>query len=261
MQAHWHKGIKWYTWNILDPWKDRLTAVLTTRWGGVSQFPENSLNLGSRLEDSEENIHENRRRILSALGLDDYSWITANQIHGTRIRRVTASISDSLGACDGIQLNSTDFVAAIFLADCLPLVVYDPVRQEGTVCHAGWRGTVSGMAQAAVDRMVEGGSRREDLIAAAGPGIGPCCYEVGDEVAERFRRKFDSDDGVVIDGTDAGAFIDLEAANLAGFRRSGILPENLGRGGFCTACRPEEFFSHRKERGLTGRHAAMMALV
>jgi YfiH family protein len=261
MRPHKFEGINWYTWNIFEPWKDRLTAVLTTRSGGVSPFPKNSLNLGHRIEDTKENIHENRKRISSALGLDEYSWAAANQVHGTGIRRAADLFSQSLGACDAIQLNSTGLVAAILLADCLPLVLYDPVRHEGMVCHAGWRGTISGMAQAAVDRMVEGGSLRENLIAAAGPGIGPCCFEVGEEVAEIFRKKFGLDDGIVTKRRDAGAVIDLEAANLAVFRQSGIPSEHLGRGGFCTACRSAEFFSHRKERGLTGRHAAMMALV
>ncbi|MDT8298726.1 MAG: polyphenol oxidase family protein, partial [Spirochaetaceae bacterium] len=231
MQPHRHEGINWYTWNIFEPWKDRLSVVLTTRSEGVSPFPKNSLNLGRRIEDSEANIRENRQRISSALGLDGYSWIAANQVHGTGIRRATALMSESPGACDAIFLNSTELIAAILLADCLPLILYDPVRHEGMVCHAGWRGTISGMAQAAVGRMVDVGSRREDLIAAVGPGIGPCCYEVGEEVAEIFRKKFGADDGIITDRTDAGgAVIDLEAANLAVFRQSGIPSEHLGRG-------------------------------
>jgi YfiH family protein len=253
-------GVTTYSWNVFDPWKEHVRAVITTRGGGFSEKPFDTLNLGHLVDDKPEAIKSNRALTAASLSVPEAAWAVANQVHKTRIGVVNQFTDRPYDACDALLISKTGVIAAILLADCLPVMVYDSVSHKGIVCHAGWRGTAAGIARIAVERLLNDGGRVENIIAATGPGIGPCCYPVGDEVANEFKDSFDYPENVVIRDSGGGYRINLEEANLARLRAIGIKEENLGAAGFCTACRSDEFFSYRKERGLTGRHAALMVL-
>ena len=176
-----------------------------------------------------------------------------------------AAVEEAAGAVrhynsrDGIYLEDPRIAAAVFLADCHPVIIYDPVRHAAAALHAGWRGTVLGIAAEGVRRMLESGSRIEDLTAVSGPGIGPCCYRVGEDVGRRFQKSFGGTSGFTrrISGSDIW-FADIEEANVTALQKAGV--KRIGRAGFCTACRTDQFFSHRIENGSTGRQAAVIML-
>ena len=254
-------GVTTYTWNVFDPWKEHVRVGITTRTGGFSEKPFDTLNLGHLVDDKPVAIEKNRALTAAALGVPEATWAVANQVHKTRIGLVNQITDRPFDACDALLISKPGVIGAILLADCLPVMVYDSVGHRGIVCHAGWRGTAAGIAQIAVDRLLNDGGRVENIIAATGPGIGPCCYPVGDDVATLFKDSFDYPENVIIRDSSGGYRINLEEANLARLRAIGIKEENLGAAGFCTACRSDEFFSYRKERGLTGRHAALMVLL
>ena len=265
-----------YRWKMFETWRDRFTAALTTRLGGCSPAPFCSLNLAQGAADEPENVLSNRRRVSRALNFDNARWALCSQVHGISIADASADSDfdcDSAGAAveeaagavrhydsrDGIYLEDPRIAAAVFLADCHPVIIYDPVRHAAAALHAGWRGTVLGIAAEGVRRMLEGGSRIEDLTAVSGPGIGPCCYRVGEDVGRRFQKSFGGTAGFTrrISGSDIW-FADIEEANVAALQKAGL--KRIGRAGFCTACRTDQFFSHRIENGSTGRQAAVIML-
>jgi YfiH family protein len=254
-------GVTVYRWRILAPWADRMTAVITTRGGGVSQAPYKSLNLAGHVGDSPENVQTNRSIIAGVLNLTGAGWATAKQVHGCEVSHTGSSDDESGPGCDALYSTETRLVSAIFLADCLPVILYDPRRHAGTVCHAGWKGTALGIAGKAVNYMCSEGCRREDIVAAVGPGIGPCCYQVGRDVADAFNDPGRFPKGTVSGNEKTGYRLDLEAANRAVLISAGIDDSRIGSADFCTACRNHEFFSYRKEGGLTGRHGALMILL
>jgi YfiH family protein len=261
MIRHSEKEISWYTWKLFSPWEDRLLAGISTRKGGFSSFPYSSLNLGHRVGDNPESQAANLAAVSEALGIPGAEWTLCRQVHGTRIAEVRQEKGEDPGDCDALFTDEKNIISAVVLADCLPVVIYDPVRHCGIISHAGWRGTASGIAEKSVQKLIETGSRIEQLLAAVGPGIGSCCYTVGKETAREFSEGFNYPEGVVIRDRKGRYRLNLEKANLSRLRNIGMKENNLGAAGFCTACRNDEFFSYRKEGGLTGRHAALMVLL
>jgi len=263
MTTHDINGMRFYSWNIFSEWEDRIRAVLTTRKGGVSKKPFEGLNLGHHVEDKPESVEANRRAVAKALGLPEAPWALTHQIHETRIKEAVPPEEDSseYDSCDSLSVQRQGIISAIILADCLPVIIYDPLRHAGIISHAGWRGTVSGMVEKSVQHLLNNGSRVQNLIAATGPGIGPCCYPVAADTAEKFSGNFNYPEKVVIKENNGGFRLNLEAANISRLRKAGLSERNIGAAGFCTACREKEFYSYRKEGGLTGRQAALMVLL
>jgi YfiH family protein len=203
------------------------TALFTTRRGGVSEGPYASLNLGLLTQDDAERVAENRERLRSAVG--GRRLAQGRQVHGTLV----VVDGGDLEEADG-QVTTLPGVAAIVLtADCLPVALAGPAGIG--VVHAGWRGLSAGVLEAGVE--ATGGA----VAAAIGPGIGPCCYEVGDDVRAVF-------------GTGART-LDLKAVARARLEAAGV--REVDDCGLCTACDAERFFSHRRDRGLTGRQAGL----
>jgi len=256
-------GMRFYSWNIFSEWEDKMLAVITTRIGGASQKHLESLNLGQHVDDQPEALEKNRRAVSEALGLPEAPWAITDQVHGTRIKEAVppGEGPDGYGSCDSLSVQRRGVISAIVLADCHPVIIYDPVRNAGVISHAGWRGTAAGMAEKSVHHLLNNGSRVENLIAATGPGIGPCCYPVGAETAEEFARNFEYPDNIVIKEKNGKYRLNLESANILQLRSAGLSEGNIGAAGFCTACRTKEFYSYRKEGGLTGRYAALMVLL
>ena len=202
------------------------TALFTTRRGGVSSGPFASLNLGLWTDDDADNVHANRERVRELAGVERLAQ--GRQVHGARVVVDARDIEEADG-----QVTTVPGVAAIVLtADCLPVAL----ARNGAVAmvHAGWRGLAYGALEAGV-------AATQAVAAAIGPGIGPCCYEVGDEVRAVF-------------GTSERT-LDLKAIARERLERAGVT--EIHDCGLCTACDAERFFSHRRDRGVTGRQAGL----
>ena len=224
----------------------------STRVGGVSDGAYESLNLGILTGDDPERVVENRRRLATAAGIDAGRARMAWQRHGPEVRKASPEGILQPGtqheACDGFWSDEPGQGMMLVTADCLPIAIAraDGDRPALAILHAGWRGLLSGI--------VENGSRALGggrLAAAIGPGIGPCCYEVGGEVAEPFRARFGNE--VAPDGR-----LDLWRSAELGLRAAGV--DDVERTDLCTFCHPELFFSHRRDRGTTGRQGVIAAV-
>ena len=218
---------------------DGATALFTDRRGGVSEGPFASLNLGRRTGDEGERVEANRERVGELSGHDWGRFARAIQVHGTRVRRVidVPRREDPWEEADGHVTALAGVPALVFVADCLPIALAGP----GAVAmvHAGWRGLAGGIVAEAAAMLGDG-----PLRAAIGPGIGPCCYEVGDEVRERFPAEAAS-----------GRALDLKLAARRALEAAGV--DEVHDIGLCTSCHPELFFSHRRDAGVTGRQGVI----
>jgi len=220
-------------WDAPGPY----AAAFSTRVGGVSEAPYDTLNLGRLTGDDPERVAENRRRLAAEVGTDVELLQYSRQVHGPVVRR--AGTPGDPG--DGVWSDTPGEPLLVFTADCLPVVL---ARAEGerpavAALHVGWRGLLAGIVSAGAAAL--GGGR---LAASIGPGIGPCCYEVGEEVLGPFRDRFGA---AVVNGRT----LDLWTATEQALRAAGA--DDVARVDLCTACNPDLFFSHRREGGRTGR--------
>ncbi len=214
-------------------------VAFSTRVGGVSEGPYESLNLGRMTGDDVERVDENRRRLCAEIGTTPERLALNRQVHSAEVLRAEAGLRGS--PADGLWTDERDLPILAFAADCLPIAL---ARTDGepavAVVHAGWRGLLDGIVEAGVEAL---GGR---VAACVGPAIGPCCYEVGPEVEGPFAETFGSD---VLDGPRLDLWTSAERA----LRAAGV--EQVERTDLCTACHPELFFSHRrtgKPRGVQG---------
>jgi YfiH family protein len=226
------------------PWEaDGYEVAFTTRVGGMSEGPYASLNLGRKSGDDVERVDENRRILCDAIGADLEKLALNYQVHSARMVRAAPAMRGE--HADGLWTDEPGLPILAMSADCLPIVVVraGPSKPAVAVLHAGWRGLLEGIVEAGA-HAVGGGS----LTAAIGPGIGPCCYEVGEEVAAPFRERFGDD--VVREGR-----LDLWTSAERALRAAGVARvDRLDR---CTACEPDTFFSHRRDAGRTGRQGVI----
>jgi YfiH family protein len=229
----------------------------TTRDGGVSAPPHDRLNLGGAVGDDPAHVAENWRRLERATGL---RFARVRQVHGARVVHAEAPCEPSEEA-DAVVSVAEGVAACVSVADCVPILLADPESGAVAAVHAGWRGTLAGIAAegvGALERAVAAPPAR--LLAVIGPSIGPCCYEVSEEVAARFRDEIWA---TVVRGPDAGGsgrpHVDLWAANERVLVRAGVSAERIAVLGRCTSCERERFFSHRRDAGRTGRQVAFIA--
>ncbi|MFI7586618.1 peptidoglycan editing factor PgeF [Spongisporangium articulatum] len=232
-------------------------VAVTTRDGGVSAGRYATLNLGLHVGDDAAAVVENRRRALAALSTTLDRAVFCVQSHEARVAVVGAadagrgarSEADALPATDALVTVETDLVLAVLVADCVPVVLLDPVRRALAVVHAGWRGTVAGVAAAAVSTLVDGGSRPSDLLAGIGPSIAPDAYQVGSDVRGAAQAAFGSDVDRVV-RADPGApgrwLFDLWHANRLQLQASGVPAAHIDVAGLETGP-GTPFYSHRFE--------------
>jgi YfiH family protein len=223
----------------------------TTRLGGVSEGPYASLNLGILTHDEPGSVVENRRRLSAEVGVDPETATMAWQVHGADVVRADgrgiARPGTPLERCDGLWTEQPGRGLLLLTADCLPVALARTNGNPGlAVLHLGWRGLLAGLVAAGA-RALGGGP----FAAAIGPGIGPCHYEVGEEVAGPFRERYG-------DAVLRGQNLDLAEAAERELRTAGA--ETVERVGLCTFCEEELFFSHRRDRGVTGRQGVIAAL-
>ncbi|MGH2957210.1 MAG: polyphenol oxidase family protein [Solirubrobacterales bacterium] len=233
-------GVRW-----LEAELPGARAGFSTRLGGVSEGPYESLNVAVKTGDEPERVRENRGRVAAALGLDPAAVVMGRQVHGTELRwhkgpqrpRVYAEAVRSPDEVDA-QATATPGVAPlVMVADCLPIALAGPGGVA--MAHGGWRGLAGGILEKAVGRV---GAE----AAAIGPGIGPCCYEVGEEVLTRFEH---------LEGVANGRMLDLAAVARGLLERAGVrLVEDSG---LCVSCEGELFYSHRRDGETTGRQAGL----
>jgi YfiH family protein len=237
----------------------------TTRAGGVSAPPYDTLNLGGKWGDDPAAVAENRRRLAEAVGGAPF---VARQVHGTVVRRVRADESRAEVArheADGLCSDVPGLVLGVFVADCVPVVMADPRTGCCAAVHAGWRGTVAGILPGAVRLLAaEFGARPADLRVALGPAIGPCCFEVGLEVVEAFQAAIPEprERGILHPsprGLADKAHVDLHAANRWLLERAGVNPETVDAIAGCTRCDRERFFSFRRDGASTGQQMGVIA--
>ncbi|HSC20582.1 MAG TPA: peptidoglycan editing factor PgeF [Solirubrobacterales bacterium] len=210
-------------------------AAFSTRIGGVSEPPFDQLNLGILTDDDPEAVTENRHRLAAALGLEPEQVVIALQVHGTRL--VEHPYEGSIPEADGHVVTEPGPAPMVLAADCLPVALYGPGGLA--MVHAGWRGLAGGIVGLAAEAV-------EATSAAIGPGIGPCCYEVGEEVLDAFAD---------LDGIATGRMLDLPEVARRRLAEAGV--ERVESAGLCTSCERELFFSHRRDHGRTGRQAGI----
>jgi len=222
------------------------------RRGGRSQPPYASLNISYDNGDDIQTVKQNWCDLKVALGLGDVNVITANQVHGDTILEVSSETGKRAGVGDGLMTEVPNLVLGVMAADCVPLLFLEPDRKVAAAVHAGWQGTAAGIAASAVTRMRE--EYRIDpsaLHVAMGPSIGPCCYEVGREVAQQIEANWREELRGAWKPDGAKGRLDLRAINEALLVGVGVPRTHIQKIGPCTACDVKEFFSYRKE-GKTG---------
>jgi len=255
------------------PW---LVHGFSTRTGGASVVAsgERVLNLGFAEWDSREAVQKNRGAFQSALGADGFTLVALKQFHSAVIRFFpSAAAGPSKG--DASLSNATGLLLAVQTADCVPILLVDPKKRAVAAIHAGWRGTLARIAEKTVGQMrMRFGCRPSDMIAALGPAIGGCCYEVGAELVTKFTSQFrDAEEWFdeLRTGDEPNPLqwlnmmppghqpppknvrLDLRKANRAQLLASGLAGENVHISDLCTACHPDLLFSYRKEAGGSGR--------
>jgi YfiH family protein len=229
---------------------DAYSVAFSTRQGGVSTGAFESLNLGILTDDEPEQVVENRRRLCAAFEIDPETATMAWQVHGARVfeadGRGIVTPGKDFDQGDGIWTNEPGRALGLITADCYPVALARATGQPRlVVLHVGWRGLLAGIVENGVTA-VDG-----PAVAAVGPGIGPCCYEVGEEVREPFRARFG-------DGALHRNKLDLGGAIEAALMAAGV--ERVERTGRCTSCEPDLFFSHRRDHGRTGRQGVIASI-
>jgi YfiH family protein len=251
-------GLTYYQFETLP--FDLVQHGVFTRLGGVSRGPFSTLNLSSSVRDEPEAVVENRRRFYAAMELDPSCAIRTIQVHGARVAVVDShDVGRIQHNTDALVTRTPELALVMAFADCVPIMLLDPVERVIGLAHAGWRGLVGGVCQAIVRCMEEAcGCRAPNIRAGIGPSIGACCYEVGPEVVDAFQRAFGDIGQFIHETPDGSQHLDLWAATALALRRVGVTQTEMAY--LCTSCRVDQFYSHRREAGRTGRFGAIVAL-
>ena len=252
-------GVVTYRFATLSRAEELVHAALT-RIGGASQGPFATLNLGHTVGDDLAAVEENHRRALGSMGLYPRRVVSPYQVHGARVGVVgRGHLGTVQPATDALVTDEVGVPLLLRFADCVPVLFFDPVRRAVGIAHAGWRSVVAGVVGDTVRTMRDRlGCAPADLWAGIGPSIRPCCYEIGPEVLTAIGAACPP--GAEIEKlVDGRSHLDLPAAVRAQLREAGV--KQIEDSGLCTACRVDEFFSHRAEHGHTGRFGIVLGLL
>ena len=264
---HKHNNL-WHGKFSLFP-EEMAVHAISTRQAGVSRKPYDFLNLALHVGDDEEAVLKNRSIFSASLEVKAENIVSPQQVHGDRIFRVTSehvgrgagSYADAIPETDALITDEPGIPLMLCFADCTPVLFLDPEHKAVGIAHAGWKGTMKRIAQKTLEAMGrEFGTVPEACLAGIGPSIGPCCYEVGSEVAEACREAFPGQEEKLLVRRDGKLRFDMWKANRLQLIDSGMLPENIESADTCTACEHSWYFSYRADGGITGRIAAMIAL-
>lgn len=233
-------------------------TACSCRFHGESDLVPGSLNLALQVEENQNKVLRNRRKFAAAIGVKPDRFTTCAQVHGNNVQVVTedligrgaVSFADTIPETDALITNLADVPLLLFYADCVPVLLADPVTGAIGLAHAGWRGTAAQIAKKTVRAMIEAfGVNPDNLLAAIGPSIGSCCYEVDDVVRDRMPGY----EACFAGKCDGKYLLDLWQVNRQQLLEAGIIPSNISTAGVCTNHNPELFFSYRYENGKTGR--------
>lgn len=240
------------------------------RAGGYSKGPFRSLNTGFHVGDNDWTVLQNRKKLAAALGAELDQLTFGSQTHSSNIAIVDACRKGKGGAehetaipnSDGLITNTPNVYLCVQVADCVPILLYDPRQRVIAALHAGWRGTLRKIAEAGVKMMMHTyGSCPSDILAAIGPSNGPCCYEVGEDVKQETLRSLGSLHDIITEAPNPGKYIFNQwKANYKQILECGVPEQNIEVSALCNHCHSDLFFSSRKDNGLTGRYAAGIIL-
>lgn len=258
MPFHERSGIKYYRFDIFS---EAIAQAVFTRRGGTSPAPWDTLNVGGSVGDDPARVAENRIRSFRSLDREPASIHDVWLVHGTNVvcAETPRLMTGKPAQADILLTDNPEVTLFMRFGDCLPLLFHDPKKRVVGIAHAGWLGTVRGAASAAVAAMQERyGCKPAHILAGIGPSIGVDHYPVGEEVAAQYREKFGDDSDRIVESRNGSTCLDLWTANFIQLKRAGV--EQVEVSGVCTACHLEDWFSHRAERGRTGRFGALIAL-
>ncbi|WP_110112910.1 peptidoglycan editing factor PgeF [Bacillus sp. CGMCC 1.16541] len=252
---------------ILESWMKQhkgLVSGFTTKNGGVSQQSFASLNLGLHVNDHKEDVIHNRQIVSDVLKMELSQWVCAEQVHDNKVVKVTKGdcekgvyeYKDGVPVTDGIYTDESNLLLTLCFADCVPLYFFAPSKHLIGLAHAGWQGTVKDIVGSMIGKWVnEEGVLPTDIFVTIGPSIGQCCYVVDDRVITFIHQvlgeeKSQSTYQIVSEGQYA---LDLKKTNELLIQKAGVPQENIMTTSYCTSCHDDLFFSHRRDKGRTGR--------
>ena len=267
------KNNLWYGKFDIFP-ENKVIHAISTRFNGYSKAPFNGLNLALHVQDNNDDVLNNRKLFCEGLNLDYAKMTTCQQIHSNKIVCVTKDkigkgnndFSDTIIDTNALITNIKQVPLTLFFADCTPVMIYDPIHEAIGIAHAGWRGTALEIASKTVEMMMDKyNTNPSDCMASVGPTIGRCCYEVGEEVVEKFKAMFktEKEQAKILDFHEEKQkyHLDLMMINSLILQRVGLKKENIDLANICTACNRDVFFSYRADNGKTGRIAAIISLI
>ncbi|MDP4125898.1 MAG: peptidoglycan editing factor PgeF [Bacillota bacterium] len=255
------------TFLTIPKWQaEGINIGFSTRVGGVSRVPYDTLNLGLHVGDNPAAVLENRKRWLDQWGVSWSESVVGEQVHGANVLWVdkknggqgVRELRTVIPAVDGF-VTQDDIGLMEFFADCVPLFFYHPDLKAVGIAHAGWKGTAQKIGQRVLELFEEVGGRTEDAWVAIGPSIGPCCYLVDEPVVNQFREQFAETPFLQSQG-NGQYLLDLWEANRILLLEKGVCSKNIDVAAICTADNPEWFFSHRRDGARTGRMAGWINL-
>jgi polyphenol oxidase len=237
-------------------------AGFTAKTGGISEKPFESFNLGLHVNDNDNSVEANRKKLAELAGFPPSDWICADQVHGSRIRKVqnedrgkgALEYSSALKETDGLYTKEKGALLALCYADCVPVFFYDPQKELIGAVHAGWKGSVKDISgKMARTWITEEGSSPDQIQAVIGPSIGECCYVVDDLVINSVNDALKSSDSRPYEQAGKGQYkLNLKQLNKQLLINAGVIPENIQVSSYCTSCDSNFFFSHRRDREKPG---------
>jgi polyphenol oxidase len=234
-----------------------IKAFFTERRGGVSLTPYDTLNFGHDIGDDTNAVSTNIKRLIKSTGLSSKPH-QARQVHGINHLICNRQGEMHRDEADILITSETNTPIAVRTADCLPILLADPVAKVVAAVHAGWRGTAQRVAVKAVELMQQQGATLDNIHAALGPCIGPCCFEIDNDTADQLATSAVNAAQAMTQKEKPHA--DLTAINIMQLQETGIAEGHMESNRLCTQCHPERFYSYRRDQGQTGRHLAVVAL-
>jgi polyphenol oxidase len=245
-----------------------LVHFITTRGGGVSLPPYNSLNLGLHTADNTDHVRANRALLAEFTRIPYRRFLYASQVHSGNVKvidpaAINGGVLDQNPRTDATITALPGICLMVMVADCVPVLLFDPLKRVSAVIHAGWRGTVNFIVQNTIQSMIENyGCNPTDIFAGIGPSIGPCCYEVGEDVRNFVIQNFGTSEGYLIPQNHTSKLhFDLWYANYKQLTDNGVQPKNIETSELCTKCNQDIFYSSRASGGITGRFAAGICML
>lgn len=249
-------------------WKKQfpnLTAIFTTKNGGVSKGDFSTLNTGLHVKDQGQDVINNRHIVAKNSGWELNKWIYADQVHGTRVVQVTSrhagmgieSYDRAVKAADGLWTFDRGIGLSLGFADCVPVYFAEPETGYAGVAHAGWKGSVGNIGGEMIRQAEEAGVCADKVHVMIGPSIGECCYQVDQRVIDRIPAHLNKDR--IYETLGEGQYrLNLQELNKQLIMAAGVKEQNIEMSGMCTSCHKDLFFSHRRDQGKTGRMSAVI---